>query len=103
MSGIDALREPDRMTKHSKLLLAIAALALPGSAARADTSCSPTGVVRAFLASFSTLDATVVSSYLDPNLIYTNTGMPTIIGKDAAEGFIAQFLPLFSYAQFEEL
>jgi limonene-1,2-epoxide hydrolase len=85
-----------------KILLLTLALLLPASAARAQP-CSAAGVVRAFLASFSTLDATVVASFLDDNLIYTNTGMPMINGKQAAQGFMAQFLPLFSYAFFEEL
>jgi limonene-1,2-epoxide hydrolase len=93
------------MTRTAKTLLLIIALALPASA-RAQTApppCSPASVVRAFLASFSTLDASVVGSFLDDNLIYTNTGLPTILGKQAAQGFVAQFLPLFSYAFFEEL
>jgi limonene-1,2-epoxide hydrolase len=85
-----------------KTAIFVVTLMLPLSSARAQP-CSPQGVVRAFLASFSTLDATVVASFLDDNLIYTNTGLPTILGKQAAQGFVAQFLPLFSYAQFEEL
>jgi limonene-1,2-epoxide hydrolase len=85
-----------------KIALLIVMLALPISTARAQ-SCNPAGVVRAFLASFSTLDANVVCSFLDDNLIYTNTGLPTILGKQGTQAFVAQFLPLFSYAQFEEL
>jgi limonene-1,2-epoxide hydrolase len=91
-------------TMNPRIPLLIIALSLPSSPAGAqETSCSPTGVVRSFLASFSTLDAAVVSSFLDDHLIYTNTGLPTILGKQATQGFVAQFLPLFSYAQFEEL
>jgi limonene-1,2-epoxide hydrolase len=92
-------------TMNPRILLLIIALLLPSSSARAQAPppCSPASVVRAFLASFSTLDATVVTSFLDDNVIYTNTGLPTILGRQQTQGFVAQFLPLFSYAQFEEL
>jgi limonene-1,2-epoxide hydrolase len=94
------------MTRSSRTLFLIATLMLSTGAASAQEAngypCSPAGVVRAFLASFSTRDASVVASFLADDLVYNNTGLPTILGKASAEAFMAQFLPLFSYAQFEE-
>jgi limonene-1,2-epoxide hydrolase len=97
------------MTRSRKLRFATlaAALALSTTTARAqeipDDPCSAEGVVRNFAAAFSTLDAQAVASYLADDLVYTNTGMPTILGKPTAQAFMAQFLPLFSYASFEVL
>jgi limonene-1,2-epoxide hydrolase len=95
------------MTRPGKIPLLILALALHAPAAFAqDTTsdpCNPEGVLRNFAASFSTLDAQTVCSFLDDNVIYTNTGLPTILGKAPTQGFVALLLPLFSYAQFEIL
>jgi limonene-1,2-epoxide hydrolase len=90
------------MTRSMKTALMALAMALPASAARAQ-DCSAEHVVMAFADSFSTLDPQVVSSFLADDLVYTNTGLPTILGKAPTEGFIALLLPLFSYAQFEVL
>jgi limonene-1,2-epoxide hydrolase len=111
MGAAPALRQCGRRsingqeaTMNARIPLLIIALSLPSSPASAQVPppCSPSAVVRSFLASFSTLDAAVVTSFLDDNVIYTNTGLPTILGRQATYGFVAQFLPLFSYAQFEE-
>jgi limonene-1,2-epoxide hydrolase len=91
-------------------LIGSLALAVQGGSASAraddrdddDDVCAPAHVVVDMLDAFSTGDAGTVTSFLDDNVVFTNTGMPTFMGASSVETLFSEFLPLFSHIQFEE-